>query len=40
MSLQVEYKDLEKLVYFVDRWSVDRWGVDLVDSLRFFFSIG
>lgn len=32
MSLLVEHKDLEKLVYPVDRQGVDRWDVDPADK--------
>lgn len=34
MSLLVEHKDLEKLVYPVDRQGVDRWGADPADKLK------
>lgn len=34
MSLLVEHKDLEKLVYPADRQSVDRWGADPADKLK------
>lgn len=33
-SLLVERKDLEKLVYPVDRQGVDRWGADPADKLK------
>lgn len=34
MSLLVEHKDLEKLVYPVERQDVARWGVDPADKLK------
>lgn len=36
---QFEHKDLEKLVYPVDRWGVDRWGADSADSSKSLLSI-